>query len=128
MTTTENSQGQLPDGWQEVESATIRAADVSAVRWTGDPLPDWRPVIQIERAAGADHVWMHMLSASRHDLDSEQRMARLLGGFSESAQLTVPDLLGLRQVIDRQIAAIRHDQEEEARENTVRRAAETGLE
>jgi hypothetical protein len=85
-------------GWTEVPAVTIAAAAAHAVRWTGREWGWGQSVLQIERAIGADHVWLH--ASSQDDAGTSPAVNE------EGAELTLPDLVSLRQQIDETITAI----------------------
>ena len=91
--------------WKQVPSATIRCAEATAVRWTGHSQPWGRDVIQIEYASGADHVWLHAISADEDSLDSEDAVADAITGKG-GVQMTLPDLAALHQMLGGIIARL----------------------
>src|SRR5271165_1776395 len=95
-------------GWTEVDSATIRAAAAVAVRWTGRRRPWGRGVLQIERAVGAEHVWLHAVTVTEDVLRSEAAMAEMITDGA-ACQLSLPELITLHQVLGDTITAIQAD-------------------
>lgn len=91
--------------WEQVAAATIRAAEATAVRWTGSPCPWGRGVIQLEQASGADHVFLYALTVSDDSLESEAAMAGEVTA-NGGVQMTVPDLTALHQMIGEIIARL----------------------
>jgi hypothetical protein len=109
-------QAAAPPGlaWEQVESATIHCAEAFAVRWTGRSQPWGHDVLQLEYASGADHIWLHALSADEDSIESEDAIADEITSKNCGVQMTLPDLVALHRMIGGIIAnlpAVHHQGE-----------------